>query len=459
MKQFAFMAITTLLGTAGAFALTPVLGIAVYYLYAVLRPQFLWDWADMFGIKLNDINWSLYVALATLLATLVWRLGIWTPMAASKPPWYGNPRFGRSHYLFLGFTAWISLTYVTAIRPDVAWPYFIEYVKIFVMFICAALVLRTVRDLWIIYYIVLFCAIYIAYELNYFYVVYKWMMLQQRGYGGLDNNGAALILAMAVPMSFFAWEATRGWWRWLFLLDIPILLHAVMLSYSRGAMLSLIPTALLMWFRSRNKGFVLALYALAFVLVLVMAGQEIQDRFFSISKKDADESYNSRLTSWGIAVRMAMERPLVGFGIRNSNLYTLQYGADMEGRTIHNQYLQIAADSGIPATVLYLALIGCIFYGLWRTRWVTRKFTDPDTLKVRSLAAGIESALFLFCFGAFFLSLEHFEMPYILMVLGVQLHAITRAVSAKLAPSPSGLPPLTLPYPYPTSQRPVTVAS
>jgi probable O-glycosylation ligase (exosortase A-associated) len=459
MKQLAFMALTTFIGTAGSFLISPVYGIAVYYLYAVLRPQFIWEWVDEFGIRLGDVNWSLYVALSTLAATAMWRLGVWAPMAAAKPPWYGNPRAGRSHYLFLAFTAWISATYLTAINPEVAWPYFIEYVKIFVMFICAALVLRTVRELWLVYYIVLGCSVYISYELNYFYFVYQWLMLQKRGYGGLDNNGAALILAMAVPMCFFAWEANRRWWRWGFLLAIPPLLHAVMLSYSRGAMLALIPTAVLMWFRARNKLFVSVVYAIGVALVLVMAGKEIQDRFFSIGHQEADESVQTRFTVWEIAVRMANERPLFGFGLRNSNLFTHQYGADMEGRTIHSQYLQIAADSGWPAMGLYVALILSIFYGLWRTRRVLRPFTDPETRAVRSLAAGVESALFLFCFGALFLSLEHFEMPYIIMVLGVQLHAITRAVMAKLAPAPAALPPLALPYPYPASPRPVVVSS
>jgi probable O-glycosylation ligase (exosortase A-associated) len=459
MKQFAFMALTTVLGTAGAFALSPAYGIAIYYLYAVLRPQFIWEWTELFGMKLGEINWSLPVALCTLAATAVWRLGIWTPLAAARPPWYGNPSFGRSHYLFLAFTAWISATYLTAINQEVAWPYFVEYTKIFLMFVCAALVLHTVRDLWIVYYIVLGCAVYIGYELNFYYFVYKWMMLQQRGYGGLDNNGAALILAMAIPMSFFAWEANRRWWRWAFLLAIPVLLHAVLLSYSRGAMLSLIPTAGLMWWRSRKKGFVTVLYLVGAGLVVAMAGKEIQERFFSIGQHDADESAQTRWTVWQIAVRMANERPLFGFGIRNSNLFTFQYGADMEGRTIHSQYLQTAADSGWPALALYAALIASVFYGLWQTRRALRTFTDPDSLKVRSLAAGLECALVLFCVGATFLSLEHFEMPYIVMLLAVQLHAITRAVMRKLNPPPSGLPPLTMPYPYPAASRPVPVSS
>src|SRR5882724_10897439 len=113
MKQMAFMLATVLLGTVGSFALSPVYGIAVYYMYAVLRPQFIWDWVEMFGLKLGDVNWSLPVALITLVATAVWRAGLWTPLTAAKAPWYGNPRFTRSHYIFLVFTAWISLTYVT----------------------------------------------------------------------------------------------------------------------------------------------------------------------------------------------------------------------------------------------------------------------------------------------------------------------------------------------------------
>jgi probable O-glycosylation ligase (exosortase A-associated) len=381
-------------------------------------------------------------------------------MATAKPPWYGSPRLGRSHVLFLAFTAWISLTYVTAVSREVAWPFFLEYVKIFVMFVCAALVLRTVRDLWVIYYVVLACAAYIAYELNYYYFAYEWLMLQQRGYGGLDNNGAALILTMAVPLAFFAWEANRRWWRWAFLLVIPVLLHAVMLSYSRGAMVSLAVVSPLVWWRSRNKLFVSALYVAGALLVAGMAGKEIRERFFSIGRHEVDASANSRWTTWQIAVRMANERPLFGFGIRNSNLFTFRYGADMEGRTIHSQYLQTAADSGWVALALYLGLLASVFGGLWQVRRATRPFTDPDSLKVRSLASGLECALVVFCVGAIFLSLEHFEMPYIVMVLAVQLHAITRAIAARLSPPPSGLPPLTLPHPYPPgAPRPAAVPS
>ena len=456
MKQFLFMAVTMFLGTAGSFGLSPVYGVAVYYLYAVLRPQFIWEWVELFGIQLGEVNWSLPVALCTLVATLVWRAGLWTPVAALKAPWYGNPALTRSHCLFLAFTGWICLTFVTAQSHEVAWPNFVEYAKIFVMFVCAALVLRTVRDLWVVYFVILGAAAYIAYEINFYYLAYQWIMVQHRGYGGLDNNGAALILAMGIPLAFFAWEATPRWWRWGYMAAIPVLGHAVMLTYSRGAMVSLIPCAVLMWVRARNKSFMTVAYLIGFVLLVTLTGKEVEERFASVGT----ENTNPRWATWKVAVKMANDRPVFGFGIRCSPLFIGkgEYVVDVPNLTIHSQYLQLAADSGWPALALYAGLLGSVLIGLWQTRRALRKFTDPDTQDVRSLAAGLECALVLFCVGATFLSLEHFEMPYIVILLAVQLHAITRAVAAKLEPTPSGLPPLTMPYPYPAVSRPVPVS-
>jgi probable O-glycosylation ligase (exosortase A-associated) len=361
----------------------------------------------------------------------MWRLGILFPVSAMKQPWYGNPRYTRTHYVFLCFAAWISITFVTAINHQRALEPFVEYVKIFVMFICGTFVLRTIRELWVIYFLVLGCACYASYEINFFYFVNKVMYLQQRGYGGLDNNGAALIVAMAVPLAYFAWEASRHWTRWGFLLVIPLLVHALMLSFSRGGMLSLMVCGVLVWIRSRNKFFLSAVYLLLGMFVLASAGKELQERFFSISKHDADESAQSRWTTWGIAIRMASERPLFGMGIRNSTLFTYQYGADIEGRAIHSQYLQTAADSGWVGMALYVTLLLLVFLGLWRVRRFLRKYNDPESQRVKAMASGLECALFLFCFGALFLSLEHFEMPYVLMLLAVQLYAITRNVATR----------------------------
>jgi probable O-glycosylation ligase (exosortase A-associated) len=288
----------------------------------------------------------------------------------------------------------------------------------------------------VIYFVVLGAAVYAAYEINIYYFLDKVNYLASRGYGGLDNNGAALIVAMAVPMAYFAWEATRHWIRWGLLLVIPILIHALMLSFSRGGMLSLCVAALFMLIRSRHKGFLIIAYAVAALFFLAAAGDQLWERILSIGSYEQDESAQSRTTTWGIAIRMANERPFFGFGIRCSALYTHAYGADREGRAIHSQYLQTAADSGWVALALYLGLLASVFVGLRAVRKFIRNYHDPETMKVKSMTSGLECALVLFCFGAIFLSLEVFEMPYILILLAVQLHAITRMVANRYAQVP-----------------------
>ncbi len=185
----------------------------------------------------------------------------------------------------------------------------------------------------------------IAYEVNSLYVFQGRLDVYKRGYGGLDNNGAGLMLAMGVPLAIFAWEGSKHWVRWAFAAALPLLLHAVLMTYSRGAMLSLIVTTPFLLFRTRRRLQFGLLFAGLLMIIPTMAGPEIRARFFTLNEVEQDESANSRFGSWQAAFRIANDYPLLGVGIRNSPRFSYQYGADMPGRVIHSQYLQILADS------------------------------------------------------------------------------------------------------------------
>ena len=237
------------------------------------------------------------------------------------------------------------------------------------------------------------------------------------------------MLAMGVPLCLYAWDGIRHWSRWWFMLMIPVLLEAILTSFSRGAMVAILASTPLYFLRcTRKRQLTVMMCGLAFI-VTILAGAEIRERFFSVEKFDEDGSANSRLTSWGIAWTMANERPFFGFGIRNSNLHTFAYGADMEGRTIHSQYLQIAADSGLMALGLYGIAIATFAVAVGKARKAAKvnpEPTDDDRLTLM-VANGVESALVIFCVGGVFLSLENFELPYIVLLMGAQLWAITKA--------------------------------
>ena len=231
MKQLIFMIVVTLIGVVGSLNVDPFYGVAVYYFYAVLRPQFIWAWSLPTGVA-----WSFYVAIAAMIGAALQLRSKTTP-----PDPEGGWRLSAAHTAVLLFGAWVSITFVTARNHDVAYPYFIEYLKLFVMFWLAGRVIRTVQQVWVVFLLTAGTLGYIAYEVNYIYFFNgQYTYIYHMGYGGLDNNGAALMLAMGVPLCYFAWEAIRRWFRWAFLAMIPLILHAVLMSYSRGAMVSLI---------------------------------------------------------------------------------------------------------------------------------------------------------------------------------------------------------------------------
>jgi O-antigen ligase len=213
-------------------------------------------------------------------------------------------------------------------------------------------------------------------------------------------------------------------------------------------------------------------------MIPFLAGKEIQERFFSIENSDRDASAQSRLTTWGIAWKMALERPIFGFGVRNSNLFTHTYGADMEGRTIHSQYLQLAADSGLVGLAAYLFVIAAFLVCLRRVRHqlkghcgvvqtlldfggflLLRRWTrpenpgrdDPEIERAYTIACGVEGAMLVFCFGSIFLSLENFELPYILFLMAAQLWAMMRITAT--APNTDWMPTPPDEKTYPTLAR------
>ena len=104
-----------------------------------------------------------------------------------------------------------------------------------------------------------------------------------------------------------------------------------------------------------------------------------------------------------------------------------QRGADMEGRTIHMLYLQVAADSGCIALMIYVCMVGATFVSIWRARRRLWRRTDPESMRATAILGGIECSLISFLVGATFLSLEVFEISYLLLFIGTQVWALLNA--------------------------------
>ncbi|MCX7700238.1 MAG: hypothetical protein N2039_05130, partial [Gemmataceae bacterium] len=175
-KQLMLMILLTALGTLGVYLLNPIYGVLVYYIFALLRPQELWVWVLPEGLA-----WSYYVGLATLFAAFLSAIG---GLPDSRPPTPIRPMFGRGHYVMFLFGAWIAITTYLAQHEEAAEKWFMEYLKIVLMFAASAILIKTVEEIRLLLVAAVVVLSYLAFDINLDYVQSGSMKVYFHGHGG-----------------------------------------------------------------------------------------------------------------------------------------------------------------------------------------------------------------------------------------------------------------------------------
>jgi len=465
MKQFLVMLGLTVLTSVVATAV-PFWGVMLYYGFSTLRPQSVWAWA------LSDapqVRWSLTAMLIAVVAT-----------AINLSTILETFRNNKVLVLLCSFGVLMLLSMLTAFDPDTSWFWAQEYGKVFVMLLIATLVIQRFWQVRAMAVMIVLCLGYIAYHFNAMYFLEGGRLdIYHHGFGGLDNNGTGALLALGIPFAYFLATSPVGKWatgRRVFGAVVGLLiLHAILMSYSRGAMLAAAFGLVWLVIHHRPRLQAAALSACLVIAIGFMAGAEIRDRAISTTEYKTDASALSRLDSWAAAWDIVWEHPILGKGIRNSNNYSQNYGADLAGRTIHNQYLQIAADSGVPAAGIYIAMIGLGLFGLGRARrrciQAGQSFENDPTPEgphdqqqlvhrakdAELLCLSLQASLLMFAFSSMFLSVELVELPWLLIALaGILPIAVDRRLEGLgYTGAEMGMSQVYTPPPLPNTPQPV----
>jgi probable O-glycosylation ligase (exosortase A-associated) len=242
-----------------------------------------------------------------------------------------------------------------------------------------------------------------------------------RGPGGLmlDNNDFSLALSMAVPMLWCIGTAEKRLvLRRAFLVCVPLTAFTVLLTHSRGGFLSLAAAIGVLVWRSRHRGLAIVLSIFALPIGWVAMPDDMRERFASITEYEEDSSANARFRSWAVAIRMAVDNPVLGVGMFNFRERYLDYQPDplpteLAGQDIfvaHNSYLQIWAETGTPALFLYLSLIAMSLFTVWRVRARARRHFRASW--IIDYATMFEASMAAFIVGSAFLNRAHFDLFY-----------------------------------------------
>ena len=265
--------------------------------------------------------------------------------------------------------------------------------------------------------------------------------------GGICDQPNILGAFFVYYMFFFLGFWAQSWHRvkyWLLLVPFLLCFRGIMVTFSRGAYLAF-AGGLFAFGLVRSKMLWIAMVVCAVFVFLnpwllprgisYRMGATIEegttrDIYAESIVNELDASSYNRLLIWGGAVQMIASNPIlgVGYGAFPYLIHLYAPGLGEQFRDAHNSYLLIAAEMGIPTLLVFLWIVGLIF---WKTRWLYRHARDPF-FKAMALGwlAGLAGLLVANLFGSRLHSEEISSYFWILCGLVMRAIAIERSAAA-----------------------------
>jgi O-antigen ligase/polysaccharide polymerase Wzy-like membrane protein len=397
----------------------PVIGLFIYVAFSVIRPEALWGWAG------NMKDMSDIVAYPLLLGWAFQGFGSWA--------------FGRARSIvacILMFTVCSLFSAAQAIDGAVAVHGLIEFAKTLLPFLVGVTMIKTEKEARQVLWIIVLMQTYVCVDMNRTYLT-GYNKAFAEGFGGMDNNsfGISLVTTIGASLGLFL-SVGRRWQKIMFGLATLLIMHTVMLTFSRGAFVGLLAVGFMALVVLPKRPKHLGAVVLAAAIGIYFTGPELSERLGTtfVPREMRDASAESRFALWSDLATVIVEQPILGVGPYNWPLIAERFGWP-PGKEGHSLWVQTAAENGLPAVMFMLLFYFLTIAKLWPIARRRRKDIDEGTAMY---ATGIILAIVGFCVSANFVSLRGLEPPiYITMsaVILLKLRTVTAPVpGTALAP-------------------------
>jgi O-antigen ligase len=196
------------------------------------------------------------------------------------------------------------------------------------------------------------------------------------------------------------------------MIAVPALLVALGVTYTRNAWIGTF-LGVCVLLAIRNWKLVLIAPVVAAVALVVAPGQ-VQDRARSIFDT-SDPANRDRIVMWKIGADMVRDHPVFGVGPEMIHKRYVEYrvrypeAVNEHNQHLHNAPIQIAAERGIPALVIWLWFVVVAARDLWR-QIRARIATDVAGAGLAALVAMLAAGLFEWNFG---------DSEFLMLLLGL----------------------------------------
>jgi putative inorganic carbon (HCO3(-)) transporter len=247
-----------------------------------------------------------------------------------------------------------------------------------------------------------------------------------------DNNDFGLGMNMALPMfmCLSKTETSRAL-RWIFRTSIIMGIVAVVLTYSRGALLGLIVVLGTWALKSKYK--VLGGLGLVFTLLIIFVsapGAWITRMETIRSASQTDPSAISRLHAWEFATDLAADHPVFGGGFETFTEALFAHYSIPDTHGPHSIYFQVLAEHGFPGLLIFVTLICSCYFSC---RQIIHRFGDEESLSdLAEYAKMVQLSLVAFLVSGAFLGRAYFDLFYQLVASVIILRQLSVREQIKL---------------------------
>jgi probable O-glycosylation ligase (exosortase A-associated) len=356
---------------------------------------------------------------------------------------FGSWNLGRARPVVTSlvfFLLWYFPSTIAGLDPGRGWPLIEAMAKVVLPFLVGITMITSMAQLKALAWVILVSHGYVALELNRSYYD-GFNAVQEIGFGGMDNNCAAIAMVCCVGLGFFlGLHSERLWQKLLAFACAALTAHVIMLAFSRGGMLAMVVTSVVAFLLIPRKPVHYLYFALAVGLALRLAGPEVRERFFSSFKEEQelDASAKSRYELWGACWNIMVRKPLLGVGPENFPEVAPEYGFP-RGKKAHTLWLEVGAGLGFPGLIALVAFYAICVFRLWALTKESRWVADPW---VRHMARMVIASITGFAVAAQFVSLEGLEAPYYITLIGagvLKLDSLGMLQPAAPVPTPGAV--------------------
>jgi len=297
-----------------------------------------------------------------------------------------------------------------------------NYVSFLLFFVILSIVVDSVERLrWVLLWAiggVAFASMHLLRE----WQKYGQMGEYRPGWVTGDSNYFTISAVACLPVAIYLGLRSPQLWQRLFCVGSALVIFlATVVAASRGGFLGLMAACLFGVVRTERRARNVIVLSLVLMATLLAPVSPLR-RMLQPAASDTG-SADTRTALWSVGLQIISDEPLTVVGLGNFKALLKFYGADELNHIAHNSFVEIAAEMGIPAVLMFVAMIVTSLWSLEHVRRFTRG--SPDSL-VHLAACGIQAGLLGDAVALVFVSGQSQKLLWLMLFLSMCLPALAR---------------------------------